>query len=302
MLVRIGKNQLGLALGSGGLRGAAHIGVLRSLERHGLRPACLAGSSAGAVVAALYAAGYTVEELTDLAIHLDASQIYDSNVTLRSVLALAAGFLCNIFSFRGRFPVSFPEGLIKGAAWEKYLVSLLGQQQFADLALPTAILAVDVETGDAVAFAAEALSTADVTLTGATVAAAVRASSSIPGVFQPLHLFGYTLVDGAVKASVPAQLVRDLGADVVVGVDLGYAGQREDAVDNIVEVISQSLSILGEELTKCQLEHTTDLVVRPRIYDVSLQDFQRIPEMIERGEKAMEAQIPHLRRLLDPFH
>ncbi|HBK85934.1 MAG TPA: patatin, partial [Firmicutes bacterium] len=90
--------------------------------------------------------------------------------------------------------------------------------------------------------------------------------------------------DGAVKASVPAHLVRDLGVDVVVAVDLGYAGQRDEAVDNIVEVISQSLNILGEELTKCQLNLDADLVIRPRIYDVSLRDFHRIPEIIDRGE------------------
>lgn len=302
MLIRVGKNKLGLALGSGGVRGAAHIGVLRSLERHGLRPDSLAGSSAGAVVAALYAAGFTVEELANLAIRLDASKLYDSSITWRSLLSLGAGLLCGILPCKCLFPVAFPQGLIKGVAWERYLNSLLGKRKFTDLNLPTAVLAVDVETGDAVAFAAEELGGADVTLIGAPVAAAVRASSSIPGVFQPLQLYGYTLVDGAIKASVPTQLVRDLGADVVLAIDLGYAGQREDTVDGILDVISQSLNILGEELTKCQLEQTADLVVRPGIYDVSLRDFERIPEIIDRGEKAMEAQIPRLLQLLEPFH
>lgn len=298
MRVRIGKNKFGLALGSGGLRGAAHIGVLRSLERHRLRPACLSGSSAGAVVAALYAAGYTVEELTDLAINLDADKIYDSSITWKSLLSLAASLLTRVLPGNCRLPLSFPDGLIKGVAWERYLLSLLGKSKFSDLQLPTAMLAVDVDTGDSVAFAAEIMAPADVTLVGALVAEAVRASSSIPGVFEPLRLYGYTLVDGAVKASVPAHLARALGADVVVAVDLGYAGQREDTVDNIIEVISQSLNILGEELTKCQLQESADLIVRPQIYDVSLRDFERIPEIIERGEKAMEAQIPFLLQLL----
>lgn len=298
MQVRVGKSRFGLALGSGGLRGAAHIGVLKCLERHGLQPTCLAGSSAGAVVAALYAAGYSVAALEDLALQLNASKLYDSNLTWRSFLSLLKGWVCG----RRCQPEVLPMGLVKGEAWEKYLTSLLGQQKFADLSLPTAVLAVDVETGDAVAFASREMSSADVTLTGATVVQGVRASSSIPGVFAPLQLYGYTLVDGAVHASVPAQLVRDLGAQVVVAIDLGYAGQREERVDSVIEVISQSLHILGEELTKCQLEKTADLVVRPRIYDVSLRDFERIPEIIARGEKAMEAQIPRLRRLLEPFH
>jgi len=298
MQVRVGKSRFGLALGSGGLRGAAHIGVLKCLERHGLQPTCLAGSSAGAVVAALYAAGYSVAALEDLALQLNASKLYDSNLTWRSFLSLLKGWVCG----KRCQPEVLPMGLVKGEAWEKYLTSLLGQQKFADLSLPTAVLAVDVETGDAVAFARREMSSADVTLTGATVVQGVRASSSIPGVFAPLQLYGYTLVDGAVHASVPAQLVRDLGAQVVVAIDLGYAGQREERVDSVIEVISQSLHILGEELTKCQLEKTADLVVRPRIYDVSLRDFERIPEIIARGEKAMEAQIPRLRRLLEPFH
>ncbi len=298
MQVRVGKSRFGLALGSGGLRGAAHIGVLKCLERHGLQPTCLAGSSAGAVVAALYAAGYSVAALEDLALQLNASKLYDSNLTWRSFLSLLKGWVCG----KRCQPEVLPMGLVKGEAWEKYLTSLLGQQKFAGLSLPTAVLAVDVETGDAVAFASREMSSADVTLTGATVVQGVRASSSIPGVFAPLQLYGYTLVDGAVHASVPAQLVRDLGAQVVVAIDLGYAGQREERVDSVIEVISQSLHILGEELTKCQLEKTADLVVRPRIYDVSLRDFERIPEIIARGEKAMEAQIPRLRRLLEPFH
>lgn len=298
MRVRVGVSNFGLALGSGGLRGAAHIGALKSLERHGLQPVCLAGSSAGAVVAALYAAGYSVAALEELAIQLDASKIFDSNLSWRTLVSLAMGLL----SRKCYQPSALPLGLIKGAAWERYLASLLGQQKFTDLALPTAIMAVDVETGDGVAFASREVAGVDVTLTGATVAQAVRASSSIPGVFEPLQLYGFTLVDGAVRASVPAQLVRSLGAQVVVAIDLGYAGQREDKVDNLGEVISQSLHILGEELTRCQLEQTADLIVRPRIYNVSLRDFQRIPEIIERGEKAMEAQIPRLHQLLDPFH
>ena len=298
MQVRVGKSKFGLALGSGGLRGAAHIGVLKSLERHGLRPYCLSGSSAGAVIAALYSAGYTVPELVDLAIALDESKVFDPNVGWHTLLALAVDLVCRMLPVNCHCPLSLPMGLLKGTAWENYLARLLGKKQFSDLTIPTAILAVDVETGDSVAFAAEPLGKADVTLTGGTVAQAVRASSAIPGVFQPLQLSGYMLVDGAVKASVPAHLVRDLGVDVVVAVDLGYAGQRDEAVDNIVEVISQSLNILGEELTKCQLNLDADLVIRPRIYDVSLRDFHRIPEIIDRGEKAMEAQIPNLLRLL----
>ncbi len=298
VIVRMGKRKLGLALGSGGLRGAAHIGVLRSLERHGLLPDCLSGSSAGAVVAALYAAGYTVSEMIDLALGLTADKIYDPHITWRSLSALARHWLCRRLSLKPPTSWPFPKGLLQGEAWERYLVSLLGDQQFRDLKLPLAILAVDVDNGQSVAFASAALSQADVTLTGATVAQAVRASTSIPGVFVPLHLFGFTLVDGAVKASVPAHLARNLGADVVLAVDLGVVRGGVEQVENIVEVISQSLHIMEAELTSYQLDQHANLVVRPSVYNASLRDFERIPEIIASGEKAMEALIPQLKQHL----
>lgn len=298
MLVRVGTAKFGLALGSGGLRGAAHIGVLQCLERHGLRPYCLSGSSAGAVVAALYAAGYTVEELVDLAMDLDGHQIYDTNIGCKSIAALTINLLNRKRPVGCFSPLPLPLGLVKGTAWENYLSSLLGQQSFAELQLPLALLATDVERGDAVAFAKATLAGADVTLTNPTVVQGIRASTAIPGVFQPLKLAGRTLIDGAIKASVPAHLARDLGATIVVGIDLGYAGQRHNEVDSIFEIISQSLNILGAELTKWQLDANADLVVRPKIYDVSLLDFDRIPEIIERGDAAMEASIPQLRALL----
>ncbi len=121
MRVRVGVSNFGLALGSGGLRGAAHIGVLKSLERHGLQPVCLAGSSAGAVVAALYAAGYSVADLEELATGLDADKIYDINLSWSTLLSLIRGLFCRK---RCPSPTALPKGLIKGAAWEQYLLPI----------------------------------------------------------------------------------------------------------------------------------------------------------------------------------
>lgn len=298
MRVRLGQNKLGLVLGSGGLRGAAHLGILQCLECHDIVPYCLSGSSAGAVVAGLYAAGFTVAEMVELAMSLSLQQIYDPDISWRALGALGMG----VWRHWLRLPLSrkelLPLGLLRGQAWQRYLERLLGQTGFADLPRQVAILAVDIETGADVAFSPSRLSSPEVTITTATVAQAIRASSAIPGIFAPAQVAGRTLVDGAVKASVPVDLVRDLGADIVVAVDLGYAGQRDRPVQDMVEVITQSLSIMGGELTRQQLAGKSEFVIRPKIYDVSWLDFARIPEMIARGERAMEEAIPSLLRLL----
>lgn len=295
MLWQMGKKKLGLALGSGGLRGAAHIGVLRSLERHGFYPDLLSGSSAGAVVAALYAAGYGVGELAELACKLNAGKIYDPNLGFKAFI----NRLKSLLGGGGRLPqaLALPAGLLKGEAWQKYLASLLGRQLFSDLRLPLAVLAVDIEDGASIIFSGQPLPTKAETLVETTVVEALRASTAIPGIFQPAQVGGHNLVDGAVKASVPVYLARLLGADLVLAVDLGYAGQRRDKIDNFMEIILQSINIMGAALTDCQLRRVP-LVVQPQIYDVSLWDFKRIPEIIDRGEEAMEAKIPELQKLL----
>ena len=296
MRTQVGRKRLGVALGAGGLRGAIHIGVLRSLERHGIEVQAMSGSSAGAIVAAFSAVGYSPAEMESLVLSLDAKLVYDPNLNWRSLLGVTANALLSFLRVPERYRLPFPTGLLQGKLWLDWLYRQLGVTQVTEVELPLAILATDIDSGEAVVFS-QTVELAEVVLSDQPLALAVRASSAIPGVFSPAYVAGRTLVDGGVKASVPADLLRGLGADVVLAVDLGTA-ERDDPADNIYEIISQSLDILEEELTRYQLEGTADLVIRPVVRNVSLTDFDRIPELIRLGEQTMDRAIPALRKLL----
>lgn len=297
MQVQVGAKRLGVALGAGGIRGAAHIGVLRSLSRHGLVPQALSGSSAGAVVAALYSVGYTPDQMEELALSMNAKQLYDPNLSLKSLFGATINTILSLLHVPSRYDLPFPQGLIQGKAWEQYLFQQLGPILVNAVEFPIAILATDIDTGQGIAFSQES-GLAEVSISDAPLAQAVRASSAIPGVFCPAHVQGRTLVDGGVKASVPASLLQGLGSDVILAVDLGYAGQRDHPVDNIHEIIAQSLDIMGAELTDYQLTGTASLVIRPVANDVGLRDFARIPQLIRLGEETMDRAIPALQALL----
>lgn len=190
----------------------------------------------------------------------------------------------------------FPQGLVGGRAWEKWLLRHLGRLTVSEVVMPLAILATDIDSGEGVVFSQYAKW--PVTLPDQQLAEAVRASSAIPGIFPPVRIAGRALVDGGVKCSVPASLMRDLGEDVVLAVDLNSDLERQDPVDNIYEVISQSLDIMGEELTAYQLIGNADLVLRPVVGSWGWRDFGRIEQLIDIGEAAMDRQMPRLKALL----
>lgn len=177
------RKRVGLALGGGGARGMAHVGVIRVLEQAGIPIDCIAGTSAGSVVGAAYAAGIRDERLMDLALHLRWRQIA-----------------------RLIWP---REGLVSFDRLESYLIDTAGDLTFADLQMPYAAVAANLATGK------------QVVLTSGRVAPAVRASCSVPGVVTPIEIDGVRLVDGGIANNLPITVVRDLGADVVIAVGLG---------------------------------------------------------------------------------
>jgi NTE family protein len=292
MRVQVGQKRLGLALGSGGLRGAAHIGVLQALQQYGIVPEALSGSSAGAVVAALYAVGYTADDMEQAILRLRPTDLSE----LPSGQVAGSGPIAR-WRARRSATLRLPLGLLSGRALERVLGMLLGERLVADVRVPLAILAADVNSGAEVIFSnvAEVGSAA---VCDATLVKAARASSSIPGVFVPLQIGEYLLVDGAVKAAVPVELVRALGADVVVGVDLGYAARAPKHAGNLIDVISQSFDILSSQLTDRQLADAVDLVISPPVPHIGLGNLQDLPQAIRLGREAMEAAMPQLLDLL----
>lgn len=285
--------EYGLALSGGGARGAAHIGVLQALVEEGLAPSMVSGTSAGAMVGGLYACGYTPEEIASLYIDLS-PRILDYNF-----LGLAA-FLIGLIA---HIPIAM-DGLIRGAKLGRVMRDLFAEKgvvHLNDARVPLAVTAVDVNTAKLIYFVSHAPDYRDadaVYCEDAELWQAVRASTAVPAVFRPEMMLGRRLVDGGVRDNLPAQILRDMGAQRVLAVNLGYAGQRMSEVNNVIEIANQSLDIMSYQISR-QLVKAADYVLLPGIYDVSLLELDKIPATIRRGYEACRRHMPGIRAALN---
>ena len=254
--------KLGLALGGGAARGFAHIGVLQVLEEEGIKPSLVVGTSAGSVVASFYASGKTGQQLQWLADTMDETQFTD---------------WANPFSGRG---------ILRGEALGKYINSQLNGMKIEDMKLPLGIVATDLRTGDGILFRR------------GDVATAVRASSAVPSVFEPVQIAGKDYVDGGLVSPVPVRYARQMGADLVLAVDI--SSRPEDAkTTDMLKVLLQTFSIMGKSISQLELTQA-DVVVRPALPDIGSTEFSARKKSIEAGRAAMKQAMPQLRALLAP--
>ncbi|AVS71246.1 Patatin [Paracidovorax avenae] len=247
--------KVGIALGGGAAKGFAHIGVIKMLEANGLAPAVVAGTSAGSVVGALYASGMNAFELQEKAVALDEAKIRD--------LQLSSG------------------GLVLGQKLEDYVNAQVRNRPIEQLPKPFAAVATRLEDGERTVF------------TRGNTGQAVRASSSIPGVFQPVAIGKYHFVDGGVVSPVPVDAARQLGADIVVAVDISNKA-RGQAPAGMLGTLGQSIAIMGQKLGQAELARA-DVVVRPQVLDIGAADFTQRASAILEGEKAALAAMPQIR-------
>ncbi len=286
--------KIGLALGSGGLRGAAHIGVIDELEKAGVRADMVAGTSSGSLIAAMYASGMTPSEMEEMSRAVTARDILDPVGAIAFFLIAPAVLLM----LGARPPL--PKGILRGGRFEHFLRSRFGKMRMSDLKMPCSVVSVDIHTGEKIVFTSEAPARAaifkETLYYNAPVVDAVRASCSIPGVFEWKAWEGRYLVDGAVREPVPARILKEQGCDYVIAVDLGYTGQADAKVRELPSIIAQSLDILGEEVSDYVLYYYANTVIKPRLYNVALSDTARIPECIEEGRSAARKALPDLRR------
>mgnify|MGYP001049887627 CR=1 FL=1 len=248
--------KIGIALGGGAAKGFAHIGVLKMLEANGFAPAVVAGTSAGSVVGAMYASGMNAFELQEKAVALDEARIRD--------LQWSSG------------------GLVLGQKLEDYVNEQVHRKPLEQLAKPFVAVATRIEDGERTVFAR------------GNTGQAVRASSSVPGVFQPVGIDKYHYVDGGVVSPVPVDAARQLGADVVVAVDISSKARGQSPTD-MLGTLGQSIAIMGQKLGQAELARA-DVVVRPRVLDIGPVDFQQRTSAIAEGEKAALAALPQLRQ------
>ncbi len=250
--------RIGLALGGGAARGFAHIGVIQALEESGLRPDLVVGTSAGSLVAALYASGKRPAELVQLADAMDESAITD-------------------WAFPGR-------GLIRGEALAKFVREHTGGRPMEAMAMPLGIVATDLDSGAPILFQR------------GDTGMAVRASSAVPAVFQPVRIGAREYVDGGLVSPVPVRFARQMGAELVIAVDISAAPEG-NATGDAMRMLLQTFAIMGRSINSFELRDA-DVVLRPRLPGVSGADFAARRKSIQAGRDVTVAALGELRAKL----
>jgi len=307
MTEKLDSVKIGLALASGGARGSAHAGVLNVLDAEGISISAVTGSSIGAMVGGVYAAGVPIERIEQEWL----------NTNLPKVMR----------TFLPTFPRA---GLSSGGELRKYLHELLGDVQVDELQIPFAAMGCDIDTGEAV------------TLDHGSLVDAIRASASIPGIFNPVRWEGHLLVDGGLVEPLPVRVCRDFGVDIIIGVDIVPApypttadrrrlwdrlgqGLKETAttqtwipgsltellddvfkeptgedkpLPGVYSIINQSVAIFQQEILRLKLTlWPADLIIHPDLPRGL--NYTRAAEGIRAGEEAMQRAIPELRALIE---
>jgi NTE family protein len=250
--------RIALALGGGAARGFAHIGVIKALEAQGISPDIIVGTSAGAVVGALYAAGYDGFKLQELALQMDEGQVSDWSMPNR--------------------------GVIKGEALQDFINNAVQQRPLEKMSKLFAVVATDLHSGEMIVFR-----------TGNT-GMAVRASSSVPNLFQPVSINGHEYVDGGLTSPVPVRVARSLGADFVIAVDISSRPQDGKA-DSTLDILLQTFAIMGQSISRNELP-AADIVIHPSTPQLSSTSFNGRHQAVLEGEKAVAAILPELKAKL----
>ncbi|NKF21524.1 patatin-like phospholipase family protein [Solimonas marina] len=251
--------KVALVLGGGGARGFAHIGVLKMLAAQGLKPDLIVGTSAGSVAGALYAAGYNAFDLQEMAFALDRATIADWSM--------------------------FGKGLIRGDALEKFVNKAVRNRPIEALDIPFACVATRLDTGKAVLFQR------------GNVGAAVRASSSVPGVFAPAVIDGHEYVDGGLVAPVPIQYAKQLGADFIIAVDVSTPVNPSVEPSGKLDILMRTFEIMGQSIRAAELPQA-DIVIQPDLTGISSSNFESKQQAILQGERAALAAMPQIRAKL----
>ena len=249
--------KLGLALGGGAARGFAHVGVIAVLEEAGLRPQLVVGTSAGSLVAALYASGKTSAQLQQTALNMEEVAITDWMLPI------------------------IGRGMFRGDALARYVNELVAARLIENMAIPLGIVATDLGSGNAVLFQKGDTGTA------------VRASSAVPAVFVPVKINGREYVDGGLVSPVPVRFARQMGADVVIAVDISNPPEANTA-DGTLQVLLQTFAIMGKSINQYELAGA-DVVVRPSLVGLKSADFTSRQRAIDAGRAAMLAALPALK-------
>jgi NTE family protein len=253
----IKRKKVALVLGGGSARGMAHIGVLKVFQKEKINFDCIVGTSIGALIGTFYA--------------------MDQDISNAEVLA-------SKFNVREALDFMLPPstGLIKGDRIYTTIKEAVGDKTFSDLKIPVAMVATDIEKGEEVLF------------TEGSLAEAIRASCSYPGIFVPQRIDGRLLVDGGIINTVPVSVARRMGYDIVIAVDVGFCVQVGE-IKSIFGVILQAFQITGNELNRYQ-SMPADVIVRPDLGAINQLDFESSKIAIQKGEMAALEKLKEIKK------
>ncbi|MDD5731780.1 MAG: patatin-like phospholipase family protein [Patescibacteria group bacterium] len=262
------KKKVGLALGSGGPRGLAHIGVIKVLLENNIPIDYIAGSSVGAIVGGLYSYFGDIEKL----------EKYFAKLTYKDML--------EIFS-----DPRFAHGVFKGEKALKFLRKTVGNKRIEKLKIPFTAIATDLKNGEVVE------------LNKGDLAMSIRASASIPVFFRPIKIGRRYLVDGGNAVPVPVETVRKMGADIIIAVDLDncYVSPKNYMQDvekaSMTQIAERALDILSYSLAKENIKNA-DIVINPDVYDVGWRRFVNGGDIIRKGEEAAKLVLEEIKRAI----
>jgi NTE family protein len=254
-----GRPKVGVALGGGFARGIAHVGVLRVLRDYEIPVDFIAGTSVGALIATAYASGTSIEEM-------------------------ARQGSATRFSDFGRWTIS-RMGMASNERLEDFLRRFTAARHFDEMKIPLSIVATDLITGESIHF------------TEGDLGPPLRASCAYPGLFLPVEYRKHYLVDGFLTESVPAQAVREMGAELVIAVHL-EPGLISTKPRNTIEVISRSFSIIQGTITQ-PWRAEVDVLLQPNVHHVLWDEFSKTPQLIAAGEESARAAVPQIKALLN---
>ncbi|SAL79095.1 patatin-like phospholipase family protein [Caballeronia telluris] len=253
--------RVGLALGGGAARGFAHIGVIKALEARNVRVDLLAGTSAGSVIAALSASGMSGIAINKVALSMDEASISDWAMPFRT------------------------RGILQGVALQNFLNKTLDNRPIEKMAKPLGIVATDLRNGQPILFQR------------GNTGIAVRASCSVPSIFEPVTIGGHEYVDGGLVSPVPAAFAHKMGADFVIAVDIS-ARPESALTQSSFDVLMQTFTIMGQTIKAYELDKYADFVIRPNLAAMSSSDFGQRNAAILAGEEAVAKIWPELQRKL----
>lgn len=246
--------RVALVLGAGASKGFAHIGVLKVLESNNIPIHMIIGTSAGSFIGSLYAYGFNAYQLQEISFSIERGDIADFSVP--------------------------DNGFIKGEKLENYINTLLNNTPIEKLRIPFYAVATEIQTGKETVFASGNTGTA------------VRASCSIPGIFRPVRIGNDFYVDGGVTSPVAVNYARQLGADLIIAVDIS-SGMASTPPQGTIETIMQSITVMYSKISEIQLAKA-DIVIRPQVGNIGASDFTKRHEAVLEGEKAAQAALPKI--------